>query len=111
MQIDELNSYVKLFDTYGKLLSKKQFEVMDKFLNYNLSETELAELENGSRQSVHDAISKAKKQLLEFESRCEVVKNKELIVSKLNEAKAFLNKQNQDSSKVVDLIDDVLNNL
>ena len=111
MQIDELNSYVKLFDTYGKLLSKKQFEVMDKFLNYNLSETELAELENGSRQSVHDAISKAKKQLLEFESKCEVVKNKELAISKLNEVKAFLNEQNQDSLKVIDLIDDVLNNL
>ncbi len=111
MQIDELNNFVRLFDTYGKLLSKKQFEVMDKFLNFNLSETELAELENGSRQSVHDAISKAKKQLLEFESKCEVLKNKEAVSEKLLTAKAFLTKQGDGNSKVIDLIDDVLNNL
>ena len=67
MHIDELNNFTKLFDTYGKLLSHKQFEVMDKFLNFNLGESELAEIYGESRQSVHDAISKAKKQLLEFE--------------------------------------------
>ena len=109
MQIEELNIFTKLFDTYGKLLSKKQFEVMDKFLNYNLSESELAELESGSRQSVHDAISKAKKQLIEFEQMCGVVKLKEDCASKLNNAKAFLT--NNKSQEAVGLIDDVLNNL
>ena len=59
MQIEELNVYTRLFDVYGKLLSKKQFEVMDKFLNLDLGESELAEMQGESRQSVHDAISKA----------------------------------------------------
>ena len=43
-------------------ISKKQYELMSEFLNFNLSETELAESLGGSRQSVHDAITKAKKQ-------------------------------------------------
>ena len=34
MQIDELTKFTLLFDAYGKLLSEKQYSVMDKFLNY-----------------------------------------------------------------------------
>ena len=63
MQIDERTKLTLLFDEYGKLLSDKQFEVMDKLLNLDISESEMAELENGSRQAIHDAIKKAKKQL------------------------------------------------
>ena len=108
MHIDELNNFTKLFDTYGKLLSNKQFEVMDKFLNFNLGESELAELYGESRQAVHDAISKAKKQLIEFEQKCGFVKLKDICKTKLNEAKAFLESTQNDASSV---IDDVLNNL
>ena len=32
----------------------------------DLTETELAELENGSRQSIHDAVVKAKNMLIAF---------------------------------------------
>ena len=61
MQIEEFCEYAVLFDIYGKLLSNKQYEVMDKFLNLDLGESELAELLGESRQSVHDAVAKAKK--------------------------------------------------
>ena len=85
MQIDELTKYTKLFDEYGKLLSDKQYSVMDKLLNLDISESEMAELENGSRQSIHDAITKAKKQLLEFESKCGFVNQKTMLLSKLKD--------------------------
>ena len=110
MQIEELNLFVKLFDTYGKLLSNKQYEVMDKFLNYNLSESELAELDSGSRQSIHDAITKAKKQLLDFEEKCQIVKFKELAKDNLLKVKAFLNESEKNQS-VESLIDGIINNL
>ncbi len=77
MQIEELNNFVAIFDIYGKLLSKKQFELFSEFINFNLSETELAESTGATRQSVHDAITKAKKQLLDFEQKCKVAKNKQ----------------------------------
>ena len=63
MQIEERNVLTKLFDIYGNLLSNKQFEVFDKYLNYDIGESELGELYGESRQSIHDAIAKAKKQL------------------------------------------------
>ncbi|MBP3582274.1 MAG: DNA-binding protein [Clostridia bacterium] len=110
MQIEELNNYTKLFDTYGLLLSKKQYELMDKFLNLDLSESELAEFENSSRQSVHDAITKAKKQLLEFEKKCKIVKKQENINSKLEQVKALLSKQKIDAEQIKMLIDEIKTN-
>ena len=107
MQIEELNVYTRLFDVYGKLLSKKQFEVMDKFLNLDLGESELAEMQGESRQSVHDAISKAKKQLLEFEEKCGIIKVVDNIKDKLISAKAFL----QDSANANEIIDDIINSI
>lgn len=83
MQIDELTKFTMLFDEYGKLLSDKQYAVMDKFLNLDISESEMAELENATRQSIHDAITKAKKQLLEFESKCGFVERKNALVQEL----------------------------
>ena len=54
---------------------------MDKFLNLDISESEMAELEKATRQSIHDAITKAKKQLLEFESKCGFVEQKTELLS------------------------------
>lgn len=83
MQIDELTKFTLLFDNYGKLLSDKQYLVMDKFLNLDISESEMAEIEKATRQSIHDAITKAKKQLLEFESKCGFVEQKMVLLSEL----------------------------
>lgn len=93
MQIEELAKYTSLFDCYGKLLSEKQYEVMDKFLNLDIGESEMAELENGSRQAIHDAIKKAKKQLVDFEEKCGFVEFKqnlrnELLMIKTNDSSA-----------------------
>ena len=107
MQIEELNSYVALFDIYGKLLSKRQYELMNDFLNFNISETELAEARGLSRQSVHDAISKAKKQLIEFENNCGILKQKSESKHKLANLKAYL----ANDKKAQNLIDDISDNL
>ena len=107
MQIEELNNYTKLFDTYGLLLSKKQYELMDKFLNLDLSESELAEFENSSRQSVHDAITKAKKQLLDFEQKCGVVEKQTNAIKKIEEIKALLSKEENNIEQIKKLIDDI----
>ena len=106
MQIEELVGFAELFDIYGKLLSKKQYELMSEFLNFNLSETELAESLGGSRQSVHDAISKAKKQLLEFENACGILKSTRESKLKLSKLKMLL----KDNDKAQSLIDDIIEN-
>ncbi len=107
----EIQDYVKfsmLFDIYGKLLSKKQYEVLDKYLNCDLSESELAELDSGSRQAIHDAIKKAKKQLVNFEINCNFLSSKEEWIKKLEKVKNYLS-QNK-TNEAVKLIDSMINN-
>lgn len=91
MQIDELTKFTFLFDEYGKLLSGKQYEVMYKYLNLDISESEMAELENGSRQAIHDAISKAKKQLVDMEEKCGFVRFKQELKNDLRLLESDLN--------------------
>ena len=106
MQIQELNNYTRLFDAYGKLLSNKQYEVMDKFLNLDISESEMAELENGSRQAIHDALTKAKRQLIELEEKCHFVEKTELLRKMLNELK-----QEISMTQSTEMIDNIISNL
>lgn len=103
LKIEELNEYIKLFDTYGELLSKKQFELMDKHLNLDLAESELAMLENISRQSVHDAITKAKKILVDYENKCHIVEQKNQIQKDLVILKNLI--ENNKTKEAIDLID------
>ena len=107
MQIEELVYFAELFDIYGKLLSKKQYEIMNEYLSFNLAETELAETLGSSRQSVHDAISKAKKQLLEFEKACGILKTARENKNKLTKLKLIL----KENDKSTSLIDDIIENL
>ena len=107
MQIEELVEFAELFDVYGKLLSKKQYEIMSEYLNFNLGESELAEMFGGTRQSVHDAITKAKKQLLDFEDKCHILKG----VSQTKQKLIKLKKITKDNIEAQNLINDIADNL
>lgn len=107
MQIEEHNSFIELFDIYGKLLSDRQYEVMDKVLNLDLGESEVAELSGYSRQAIHDAITKAKKQLLIFEEKCKIVTNLKSCKNLLNKAKTELENSNNNDAKLI--INDIIN--
>ena len=106
MQIEELNTFVALFDIYGKLLSQKQHDLLEEFLNFNLSESELAESTNSSRQAVHDAITKAKKQLLEFEEKCKVFEERNKLKIKLNDLKNTLTNESEKQ-----IVEDIIENI
>ncbi len=74
MKVEE-NVYLgKLFDAYGKLLSKGQNKIMGDYLNDDLTLTEIAENLSVSRQAVLDSISKAEKKLLHYEKELGLVK-------------------------------------
>lgn len=90
MQIEEYNTLTKLFDEYGALLSKKQYDVLDKVLGNDLGESELAEISGQSRQSVHDALAKAKRQLFIFEQQCGFVSSQSQIKLELEKIESLL---------------------
>lgn len=109
MQIEERNNYIALFDIYGKMLSKKQYEVMDKFLNLDLSESELAELSGETRQSVHDAIVKAKKQLTEFEEKLNISNFNESLKNSLLAVKNNIESEHFNKTNALEKINEIIN--
>lgn len=62
-----------LCQVYGKLLTDKQFELIDDYYNNDLSLSEIAENNEITRQAVRDIIKKGEKKLLEYEKELKIM--------------------------------------
>ena len=58
-----------LCEIYGKLLTKKQYEILNDYYNNDLSLSEIAENNNITRQAVRDIIKKGENKLFELEEK------------------------------------------
>ena len=83
-----------LCEIYGKLLTKKQYEVLNDYYNEDLSLSEIAENYNISRQGVRDIIKKGENKLFEYEEKLSIMKKIQenektiqLILSQLSQIK------------------------
>jgi len=65
-----------LCEIYGKLLTEKQANIIDKYYNQDLSLSEIAENEGVSRQAVRDIIMKGENKLFEFEEKLGLMKER-----------------------------------
>ncbi len=63
-----------LCQIYGKLLTEKQFNILDNYYNLDLSLSEIAENEGITRQAVRDIIKKGENKLFEFEEKLGIMK-------------------------------------
>lgn len=86
-----------LFDYYGKLLSDKQYNVIDQHCNEDLSLKEIAELNGISKQGISDILSRAEKKLRFYEDELKLISKFEKINSNLMEINLLIEK-----SKIVD---------
>ena len=73
MKIDDIARASLLYDFYGKLLPRRQSQVMELYHEENLSLSEIAEEFGISRQGVHDALKNAEKALMEYEEKLGLV--------------------------------------
>lgn len=64
-----------LLDTYGNLLTKKQYNLLNDYYNNDLSLSEIAENEEITRQAVRDNLKKGEKKLFDYEEKLGVMKN------------------------------------
>lgn len=63
-----------LCQTYGKLLTKKQYDVLNDYYNNDLSLSEIAENLEITRQAVRDNLKKGENKLLEYEKKLGIMK-------------------------------------
>lgn len=62
-----------LNDFYGNLLTENQQDILNEYLNFDISLTEIAETRNTTRQAVLDTIKKATKKLEWYETKLAMV--------------------------------------
>ena len=63
-----------LCDLYGKLLTEKQYEIINDYYNNDYSLSEIAENNGITRQAVRDIIKKGEKKLFEYEEKLSFMK-------------------------------------
>ena len=62
-----------LFDFYGKLLSLRQFNIVEMFYIHDLSLAEIGEELDITRQGVYDSLKRSEKKLYEYEENLGLV--------------------------------------
>ena len=63
-----------LLEIYGKVLTEKQYNLLDDYYNNDLSLSEIAENEGITRQAVRDNLKKGENKLFEFEEKLSIMK-------------------------------------
>ncbi len=87
MKIEENVRLCRLFDLYSPLLSQSQQDIMNDYLLFNLTNSEIAENRKVSRQAVKDAITKATKKLEEYEKRLGFLKKVDIMEEEIEKLK------------------------
>lgn len=99
-----------LFDYYGKLLSKKQYDVVDQYCNEDLSLREIAELNGNSKQGISDILNRSEKKLQFYEKELKIIEKFNKINSILKEInKMILNSKDKDKDDLFKLLDIIQN--
>ncbi|MBE5753810.1 MAG: hypothetical protein E7340_00550 [Clostridiales bacterium] len=76
--------YIELFEIYKELLTEKQRELFSSHYLFDLSLSEIAEQEGGSRQSVYNAVKKVKSKLDEYEKVLSLREKNKLLKEVIN---------------------------
>ena len=102
-----------LLDIYGKILTEKQFELLNDYYNNDLSLSEIAENENITRQAVRDNLKKGENKLFEYEEKLEFMKKTLEKEEKIAEILSEITKiENSTSDKeIAKILQDVKNKL
>lgn len=102
-----------LLDYYSVLLTDKQNDIMTLYYNEDLSLAEIAELNDTSRQAIHDTIRRCNKLLLDYESKLGLMsKNQGLADSRESiNLKLDIIKKKTSDKEILELLDDIEKNI
>lgn len=88
-----------LNEIYGRLLTQKQYEIIDDYYNNDLSLSEIAQNNQITRQAVRDILKKGEKKLFEYEEKLLFMKrtlNQEKKIEKVLAELTKIKKNNTD---------------
>ena len=97
-----------LMDIYSPLLTEKQKNIMELYYNDDLSLAEIAELNNTSRQAIHDLIKRCYNQILSYEDKLNLLKKslekESVIEALLNDMKKKYSIEEKDLEEYKDIL-------
>lgn len=89
-----------LLDIYGKLLTEKQYNLLNDYYNNDFSQSEIAENEEITRQAVRDNLKKGENNLLEYEEKLKIMEKNLKAEEKINSVLEYIkNAKKQISDK------------
>lgn len=97
-----------LLDYYMELLTEKQQDIMNMYYNDDFSLAEIAEINNTSRQAIHDLIKRCDKMLISYEEKLKLLEKSNIRKTKKNEIVEKLTNEYMLSKELVDGIDEIL---
>ncbi|GKU24779.1 putative DNA-binding protein [Clostridium folliculivorans] len=100
-----------LLDYYIELLTEKQKDIMFMYYNDDFSLAEIAEINNRSRQAIHDLIKRCDKQLINYEEKLQLVEKSKIRKSKKNDLIKKLTNEYMLSKELVEDIDEMLDEI
>lgn len=77
--MEETVKYSILLELYGKLLTEKQYQLLNDYYNQDLGLSEIAENLKITRQAVRDNLKKGENNLLDFEKKLHLMEKMEKI--------------------------------
>lgn len=102
-----------MLDIYGKMLTEKQYSLLDDYYNNDLSLSEIAENENITRQAVRDNLKKGENNLFEYEEKLgfmkKTIEQEEKIKNILSEVEKI--EKNISDKETMEALENVKNKL
>lgn len=74
MELENSVNISMLLEIYGKLLTEKQYDLLNDYYNNDLSLAEIAENEQITRQAVRDNLKKGERKLFGWEEKLQIMK-------------------------------------
>ena len=102
-----------LLEIYGKLLTQRQFDLLNDYYNNDLSLAEIAENENITRQAVRDNLKKGERKLFNFEEKLGIMKKNKMQEEQIAVILSEINSltENSTDNEIASVLEDVKNKL
>lgn len=85
MNLEDNLKFSLLTEFYGNLLTEKQRSILTDYFDNNISVSEIAKMNNTTRQAVNDIIQRTSKVLLDYEDKLRLLNKFNLIKADVKE--------------------------